>query len=201
MATQSGDARGELSSKQQAHFPATAAAPARVVRSGRFRYSLRMPDDLYDRDVLAWSEHQADLLRRLARGERVNDLDWEHVVEEIEDVGLSELNAVRSYLHQMLVHLLKVCGWPDSPSARHWRGEFVAFQKDAARRFAPSMRQRIDLDQHYRDALEQLEPAQYDGAAPLPWPAECPFTLDQLLHDKRAVLEERPGATSPKPTA
>ena len=46
-----------------------------------------MPNDLYDRDVLAWSEHQADRLRRLARGERVNDLDWEHVVEEIEDVG------------------------------------------------------------------------------------------------------------------
>jgi hypothetical protein len=32
-----------------------------------------MPNDLYDRDVLAWSEHQADLLRRLARGEQVND--------------------------------------------------------------------------------------------------------------------------------
>jgi len=31
-----------------------------------------MPDDLYDRDALAWSEHQASLLRRVARGERVN---------------------------------------------------------------------------------------------------------------------------------
>jgi hypothetical protein len=65
-----------------------------------------MPDDLYDRDVLAWSEHQATLLRRVARGERVNDIDWTHVVEEIEDVGLSELNAVRSYLRQILAHLL-----------------------------------------------------------------------------------------------
>jgi Domain of unknown function DUF29 len=53
-----------------------------------------MPDDLYDRDILAWSEHQATLLRRAALGERVNDIDWAHVVEEIEDVGLSELNAV-----------------------------------------------------------------------------------------------------------
>jgi hypothetical protein len=25
-----------------------------------------MPDDLYDRDVLAWSEHRATLLRRAA---------------------------------------------------------------------------------------------------------------------------------------
>jgi len=53
-----------------------------------------MPDDLYDRDAPAWSERQAELPRRVARGERVNDLDWDHVVEEIEDVGLPELSAV-----------------------------------------------------------------------------------------------------------
>ena len=46
-----------------------------------------MPDDLYDHDALAWSEHQASLLRRVARGERVNEVDWEHVIEEIEDRG------------------------------------------------------------------------------------------------------------------
>jgi hypothetical protein len=38
-----------------------------------------MPNDLYDRDILAWSAQQADLLRRAARGERVNGLDWDHV--------------------------------------------------------------------------------------------------------------------------
>jgi hypothetical protein len=156
-----------------------------------------MPNDLYDRDVLAWSEHQADLLRRLARGGRVNDLDWEHVAEEIEDVGLSELHAVQSYLNQMLVHLLKLRGWPESPSANHWRIECVAVQKDAARRFAPSMRQRINLPRLYADALEQFDGIQYEGSAPLPWPADCPFVLDQLLRDKRAALEECLQAASP----
>jgi Domain of unknown function DUF29 len=163
-------------------------------------YDPAMPNDLYDRDVLAWSEHQADLLRRLARGERVNDVDWEHVVEEIEDVGLSELHAVQSYLNHMLVHLLKLCRWPDSLSANHWRVELVAFQKDAARRFAPSMRQRIDLGRLYADALEQLEPLQDDSIALRTWPADCPFTLDQLLHDKRAALEEQLCAASPGST-
>ena len=47
-----------------------------------------MPDDLYERDILAWSERQAELLRRVANGERVNDVDWPHVVEEIADVGI-----------------------------------------------------------------------------------------------------------------
>jgi hypothetical protein len=40
-----------------------------------------MPDGLYERDVLAWSQHQADLLRRLGRGERVNDVDWTNIAE------------------------------------------------------------------------------------------------------------------------
>jgi len=91
-----------------------------------------MPDDLYDRDALAWSEHRAGLLRRVARGEQVNEVDWEHVIEEIEDVGLLQLNAVQSYLRLTLVHLLKVHCWPESQSAGHWRGEIASFQRDAA---------------------------------------------------------------------
>jgi len=155
-----------------------------------------MPDDLYHHDVLAWSEYQASLLRRIARGERVNDVDWEHVVEEIEDVGLSELNAVRSYLRLMLAHLLKVHGWPDSPSVDHWRQEVVSFQSDAEQRFAPSMRQRIDLTGLYRAACKQLEDVRYDGAMPEGWPADCPFTLDQLLRDARSALEQHLAAAS-----
>jgi Domain of unknown function DUF29 len=167
-----------------------ARLPIHVAQRPGIRYDLAMPDDLHDRDSLAWSQHQANLLRRVARGERVNEVDWQHVIEEIEGVGLSELHAVQNYLHQMTVHLLKVHGWPTNPSIGHWRGEFVAFQSDAARRFAPSMRRRIDLARHYRDALEQLETANYDGVPPRAWPADCPFTLDQLFADKRAALEQ-----------
>jgi hypothetical protein len=93
-----------------------------------------MPNDLYDRDVVAWSEHQAALLRRVARGERVNDIDWDHVVEEIEDVGNSQLNAVHSYLRQLLAHLLKLSGWPGSDACQHWRNEVATFQVDAIAR-------------------------------------------------------------------
>src|ERR1700722_17173264 len=116
-----------------------------------------MPNDLYDRDILIWSEQQADLLRRLGRGEGVNGVDWAHVVEEIEDVGLSELHSVQSYLNLMLVHLLKIWLSPESPALNRWRGEIVAFQKNTGRRFAPSMRQRIDLAKPYDEAVEDLD--------------------------------------------
>ena len=150
-----------------------------------------MPDDLYDRDILAWSEHQSALLRRVARGERLNDVDWDHVVEEIEDVGLSELNAVRSYLRQMLVHLLKLYGWAESTARDHWRMELSGFQADASQRFAPSMRQRIDVAELYRRARKQLVAMRVDNKLPRPLPDHCPFSLDDLLEGDPQELEAR----------
>jgi hypothetical protein len=67
-----------------------------------------MPDDLHDDDILFWSEYQANLLCHLGRGEGVNGIDWEHVAEEIQDVGLSELHAAQNYLNLMLVHLMQI---------------------------------------------------------------------------------------------
>ncbi len=44
--------------------------------------------DLYGEDILLWSKHQAGLLRRMADGEHVGDqVDWEHVIDEIADAG------------------------------------------------------------------------------------------------------------------
>jgi hypothetical protein len=85
--------------------------------------------------------------------------------------------------------LLKLHGWPTSPSVDHWRAEIGSFQKNAARRFAPSMRQRLDVAKLYRDAVEQLEGLHYDDMAGRLGPVACPFTLDELLGARRAALE------------
>lgn len=162
-------------------------------------YSPAMPDDLYDHDALAWSEHQASLLRRVARGERVNEVDWEHVIEEIEDVGLSELHAVESYLELIFVHLLKIRTWPDSDAVNHWRAELVSFQSNALRRFAPSMRQRLDDASAYRSAVRQVT-LLHGGERPDWWPAESPFTIEELLNEECVALEQRLSAAPPAST-
>jgi hypothetical protein len=136
---------------------------------------------LYDNDILLWSQRQAQLLRRLAAGERVNDqVDWENVIEEVESVGSEQLHAVESLLVQALVHMLKAEGWPNSLDAPNWRAEAVPFRGDAADRYIPSMRQRIDLARLYRRALRAL-PETVDGRDPLPVRQDCPKTLDELL--------------------
>jgi len=141
-----------------------------------------MPDGLYERDFLEWSERQAELLRRLARGERVNaELDWTNLVEEVEDLGRSELNSVKSLLSRTLEHLLKIRGWPGSRDAEHWRDEARAFLSDAADRWTPGMRSRIDLGSLYRRASTLTAARTVDGQTPAPLPAANPFTLDDLI--------------------
>ncbi len=146
-----------------------------------------MPDGLYEHDVLAWSQHQAELLRRLGRGERVNDVDWTNVAEEIESVGLSELHALESFLRLVITHVLKLHVWPESEAANHWRGEIVVFQADANKRYTPSMRQRIDIDALYATAVKQLRTLDRSVKVPV----ENPFTLDHLLHEDWDVLLTR----------
>ena len=148
-----------------------------------------MPDRLYEHDTLAWAERQATLLRRLAAGERVNDaVDWPNMIEEVQDVGLSELRACRSLLRQALVHLLKLHAWPDSSAAAYWRDKAGGFLDDAGQHFTPSMRQRVGLDGLYARALRRAREATDDTGAPRPLPDACPFGLDELLAGDLAGL-------------
>jgi hypothetical protein len=140
-----------------------------------------MGDSLYETDALAWAEHQADLLRRLAHGERLNEtIDWPHVIDEVQDVGLSQLNACESLLAQAVIHLLKLHLAPNSRPAAHWRGEVSTFLADARRRFSPSMRQRISVPALYAEALSRLR-SEAKGKRLPRLPETCPFGLDDLL--------------------
>ena len=59
----------------------------------------------------------------MAAGERLNEaVDWANVIEEVRDVGLSELRTCQSLLQQAMVHLLELHAMPDARAAAHWRG-------------------------------------------------------------------------------
>jgi hypothetical protein len=139
--------------------------------------------DLYEADIVEWSERQAALLRRIAAGETVNERpDWPNIIEEVGDLGRSELRACRSLLRQALRHMLKAEAWPLSRDAPTWRADAIDFRRQARDAFTPSMRQNIDVTALYADALAAM-PESVDGQPPLPVSPWCPLTLDQLLND------------------
>ncbi len=134
--------------------------------------------DLYDDDVLAWSERQAMLLRRRA----ANEIDWDHVAEEIEAVGVSQKLELRSRLEVLLLHLLK---WAYQPEHRSesWRGS-IAEQRNrlaAVMEDSPSLRGFVPeaMPRSYR--LARLGAARETTLLRLP--DECPWTFEQIADD------------------
>jgi hypothetical protein len=156
-----------------------------MVSIRRSCYALRMDRvALYDEDFHAWLLHQAAALRRLAASglPLPNDLDLEHLAEEVEDLGNEQRFQVESNLAQALAHLIKIVALPDDPAVRHWLEEAVTFLGIAAERYRPSMRRLIDIVALWRRACRKarLTMEIYGQAAPS-LPAEPPFTLDELV--------------------
>ncbi len=150
-----------------------------------------MPDDLYHTDILAWSRAQAERLRRVAAGERVNDVDWEHVVEEVEEVGNSQLTAVKSHLELALLHALKVAAWPDYDAVGHWTQEITNFLVQMGNAFQPGMQQHVDPAAIYARALKRVRrlPPMRGAPPPLPLPEAVAFTAAELREEEFGALD------------
>ena len=140
--------------------------------------------DLYDEDIVLWSERQGELLRRRAAGQRVNDaeLDWPNIAEEIESMGRAEQDQLISRLAVLLAHLLK---WRFQPDRRgnSWRLTILEQRRRALRNVSrsPRLRPRLDdvLAEAYGDAMLVAE-----RETDLPgetFPPVCPWTFEDAM--------------------
>jgi hypothetical protein len=148
----------------------------------------RRMSDLYEDDILLWSERQAELLRRRASGELVHDaeIDWPNVAEEIEDVGNEQRNAVESLLIRILEHRLQTNAWPTAHAVPLWEHEIAGWRVQLRRRLKRSPKleaeMRGELPALYHDAVASMYRV-VDNIPRPPVPEECPWTLDELLAD------------------
>lgn len=141
---------------------------------------------LYEDDAFLWSRQQAALLRDLARtaAKLPNALDLPNIAEEIEGVGLSELNSVRSHLVQLLIHLIKAASSPAVEPRRKWLEEVLLHRTQAGVHFTPGMRQHLDpQDLWVRAGRQAASALDLYGETLVPLPQEVPFTCDDLLGD------------------
>lgn len=144
-----------------------------------------MPDSLYDRDYYAWTREQAARLREAGRSGNNAPVDWEHVAEEIEDMGDVKWDEIESRLGLLLVHLLKIAYCPElrERNNRQWwltvREQRRAIPKRLKR--SPSLRPLMAeaFDEIYAEAREDA--AAEAETTPDIFPGQPPFTLQQAL--------------------
>ena len=135
---------------------------------------------LYDEDFYAWTQEQAELLRRGGAG--ANGLDVELIAEEIEDLGKSELHVCQSLCEHIIEHLLKLEYAGLAEPARHWQREIVEWRLQLEKKLTRSILTRLDLVERYRYALRLLRSFEVDAPGLMQRvPAECPYSLDQIV--------------------
>ena len=132
--------------------------------------------DLYDTDIAAWAEQQADALRRRA----ANEIDWENVAEEIESLARSDRREVRNRLAVICEHLLK-WAYQQQHRSSGWRGSVVE-----ARDQITSLTQESPSLRNYPGAvLSAAYPAGRRKAEAetglVGLPQSCPWTIEQVL--------------------
>ncbi len=139
------------------------------------------PAASYEQDFYAWSFEQARALRE----RRPQQLDWENLAEEIESLGRSDRNQVRSRLAVILIHLLK---WRYQPKDRSpsWKATLNTQRRDLELVLAdsPSLRRLVPvlLAETYprarRDAADEMG---LIPSAARKLPETSPFTVEQVL--------------------
>jgi hypothetical protein len=140
----------------------------------------------YDDDFFAWTQHQAAVLRDMAVSD--NRFDRENVAEEIEDLGRSYRDAVRSQVRRIIEHFLKLQYSPAQAPRLGWMGTIADARAEISDRLSATLRRDAAnrLRALYATARYQAELGlrqHNEASAADALPIECPYSLDQILED------------------
>jgi hypothetical protein len=137
----------------------------------------------YEEDYAAWLAAQIDLLSE----RRFAELDLDHLIDEVGDLGINDFRALISAVRVVVVHMLK---WDYQPErrSRRWRNSIHEHRRRVADSIESSpsykSRQGEALERAYQQALFELE---RETTIPRErFPQECPYCWDEMmsrLHD------------------
>ena len=142
------------------------------------------PIELHKSDFYVWALTQAELLR----DGRLQDLDLEHLIEEIEGLAGSVRSGVQSRAQTIMEHLLKLQHSPAQEPRNQWRHTIRLQRRDLENELTPSLRRELedDLERLYartrRDLADTLRDFdEHEAAERLP--ETCPYTPEQIIGD------------------
>jgi hypothetical protein len=138
-------------------------------------------ETLYETDFCLWLETTVQLLR----SREFDRIDYDNLIEAIEDMGNSQKDALESSLRVLLLHLLK---WRFQPGKRSnsWRSSIVEHSLRIHKAFkkSPSLVKYFDevFEETYEDA--RLLAAAETGLEETAFPVDCPFAREDVLNPR-----------------
>jgi hypothetical protein len=122
---------------------------------------------LYETDYNQWVNETVQQLRE----RQFDGVDWDNLIEEIEDMGKSQKRALESFLTRLVEHLLKLSYWQSEKerNSNHWKSEIVNFRYQIHKRLKESPSLRPELESIYAEifsvaikSVSQLFPLEKD---------------------------------------
>jgi len=130
----------------------------------------------YETDFYSWTQQQAQLLRN----QQIDQLDWNNLAEEIEDMGRAEKRELGSRLEILIMHLLK---WQFQPNlrSRSWKltikEQRLRLEKLLTEN--PSLKSSIDDVNNNTYPLALISAEKETGLSS--FPTTCPYNLTEIL--------------------
>ncbi|HAN73415.1 MAG TPA: DUF29 domain-containing protein [Planktothrix sp. UBA8407] len=135
-----------------------------------------MNSTTHETDFYAWTNEQVQLLKT----GQLNQIDWQNIAEEIEDMGRSEKRQLESRLEVLIMHLLK---WQFQPNLRSRSWQLTI--KEQRLRLEKILQKNPSLQPNLTEAIEDVYPlatlsAERETGLSL-FPETCPYTLTEIL--------------------
>jgi len=142
------------------------------------------PEKLYDEDFYVWAERQAELLR----AGRLDKLDLENLILEVEGLADVKRSAVLNNARVVIEHLLKLQHSPAQDPRGGWEDSVFEHRSRLEIDLTPRLRQILadELARVYHLARRNSEASlrrHGETAAADALPETCPYTLDQITGD------------------
>ncbi|MGI9279752.1 MAG: DUF29 domain-containing protein [Endozoicomonas sp.] len=137
-------------------------------------------ENLYETDFYSWINQQTELFKQ----RRLDELDVENLIEELESMGGSERHSLTSHIMQLLMHLLK---WQYQPSrrSRSWQDSIInhRFQTQDTLSENPGLKTPLPelYDRAYKKAVALA--VKQTGLPKNTFPKECPWIYEQVMED------------------
>ena len=106
-------------------------------------------EKLYHQDLNLWRQEIVTAIQN----RKLENMDWNNLIEEINDMGASEKRVLRSYTKRLIEHILKLQYWTDQReyNQRCWKKEVVNFREEIKSILEESPSLNNYLQQNYLD--------------------------------------------------
>ena len=142
---------------------------------------------LYEEDYYLWLETTLQELQQIVEKQNIKSLphlDWEHLIEEIEALGVEQRRKVVSYLKQLLIHLLLYQYWEAERTycGNGWKVEIRNF-RDELEFCLKSKTLKNYLLEEFDNVYQKARKIAIDktGLPRNTFPPQCPFTIEEVF--------------------